>query len=194
MEKRLSPKTLRSIFVVSFAALVCVSGRIAIPSGHPDAPATLQNMAVILCGLVPGGIQGGAAVGLYIVAGMCGLPVFPGGASGIGALSSSSGGLVVGYFLGSLAAGLYLGAPKTDEKTATKRRVLRLLSAGAMCQGIAYLLGAGHLVHNIGLTIPAALAESVIPFIPGDALKIVCAAALALKLRPVAARYIGDSE
>jgi biotin transport system substrate-specific component len=180
------------VFVAAFAAIICVSGFIAVPVGPLGVPVVLQNMMVVLSALVLGGIQGGAAVGLFIAAGLLGLPVFAGGKGGVSVLLSPSGGYVVGYFVGSFAAGMFIGRPKIAEKKITAARAIRAFAAGAICMGLIYLLGAGNLMRNFGMTVPVAFMAGIVPYIPADAVKLVAAVALALRLRPIAARYIGD--
>lgn len=191
---KLTVKTTRSVFVAAFAAIICISGFIAVPIGALGVPIVLQNMMVVLSALALGGIQGGAAVGLFIAAGMLGLPVFAGGKGGITVFMSPSGGYLIGYFVGSFAAGIFIGRPSTAERKITPARVFRVFAAGAICMGLIYVLGAGNLMRNFGMTFPEVLAGGIIPFIPGDAVKLVLAAVLALRLRPIVARYIGGED
>jgi biotin transport system substrate-specific component len=191
---KLTPKTLRSVFVAAFAAIICVTGFIAIPAGPLGVPIVLQNMMIVLSGLVLGGTQGGAAVGLYIIAGLIGLPVFAGGGSGFATLASRSGGYIIGYFVASIAAGLYLKRPSVSEKTITPRGMARVLAAAVGSMLIIYVFGVGHMVKSHGLSVIQAVVAGVLPFIPGDALKVVIAVPLALRLRPIVARYIAEDE
>jgi biotin transport system substrate-specific component len=187
---RLTPKTMRSVFVASFAAIISVSGIIAIPAGPLGVPIVLQNMMVVLSALVLGGAQGGAAVGLFITAGMLGLPVFAGGRSGVAALLSPTGGYIIGYFLGGLAAGLYAGRPSVSEKKFSVQTAIRVASSGALCMAVIYVLGTGYLKNKTNMPLAQAIAAGVIPYVGMDALKLIFAVSLAIKLRPIAARYI----
>jgi biotin transport system substrate-specific component len=149
-------------------------------------------MMVLLAGTILGGIQGAAAVGLYIIGGILGLPVFAGGRSGIAALASPSGGFIVGYFAGSLVAGLFLGRPSVGEGSGQKR--IRAALASVICFALIYVFGISHMMRNLGLSLPAAIAAGFLPYAPGDAVKLVIAIPLAIKLRPVVARYISPEE
>ena len=191
---RLTPKTMRSVFVASFAAIISVSGIIAVPAGPLGVPIVLQNMMVVLSALVLGGVQGGAAVGLFITAGMLGLPVFAGGRSGVAALLSPTGGYIIGYFVGSLAAGLYAGRPSASEKKFSVQAVVRVASAGALCMAVIYVLGTGYLMNKTKMPIAQAIMAGVVPYIGADALKLIFAVSLAIKLRPIAARYIAPND
>jgi biotin transport system substrate-specific component len=149
---------------------------------------------VVLSALVLGGAQGGAAVGLFITAGMLGLPVFAGGRGGVAALLSPSGGYIIGYFVGSLAAGLYAGRPSAAEKKFSVQTAVRVASSGALCMAIIYVLGTGYLMNKTKMPLAQAIAAGVVPFIGADALKLIFAVPLAVKLRPIAARYITPAE
>jgi biotin transport system substrate-specific component len=178
------------VFVASFAAIICVSGFIAIPAGPAGVPIVLQNMMIVLSGLILGGVQGAAAVGLYIAAGIVGLPVFAGGRSGIAALASPSGGYIVGYFVGSLASGLYLRRPSVREKSITRARTIKVATAAIISMLLIYVFGVGHMMRVLNMKLPQALAAGVMPFVAGDAVKLVIAVPLAIKLRPIVARYL----
>jgi len=64
------------VYASLFAALTAVGAFVAIPIG--PVPIVLQNMFVYLAGLLLGSRWGLASVGVYLLAGTCGLPVFAG--------------------------------------------------------------------------------------------------------------------
>lgn len=71
-----------TVYSSLMAALIAVGSFIAVPIG--PVPIVLQNLFVMLAGLLLGSRWGLASVGLYLLAGVCGLPVFSGGGTGIG--------------------------------------------------------------------------------------------------------------
>lgn len=88
--------------IAAFAALIAVCALLpTIEVGIVDI--TLQTFAVLLCGAALGARRGFLAALLYVVVGAAGLPVFSGGAAGLGILTGPSGGYLVGF---PLAAGL----------------------------------------------------------------------------------------
>jgi hypothetical protein len=93
--------------VATFAAFVAVCAVLpAIPTGGA-VPITLQTFGVVLTGLVLGPRRGTLALLLYVAVGLAGLPVFSGGAGGLGVL----GGASAGYLLAIPAAsGCWPGA------------------------------------------------------------------------------------
>ena len=83
------------VYASLFAALTAVGAFLAIPIG--PVPIVLQNMLVYLAGLLLGGRWGLASVGVYLLAGACGLPVFAGGLGGISRFIGPTGGYLIGY-------------------------------------------------------------------------------------------------
>lgn len=83
--------------VAAFAALVAVSAILPALNVAGPVPITLQTFAVLLCGAVLGARRGFLAVLLYVVVGAAGLPVFSGGAGGLGVLAGPTAGYLVGF-------------------------------------------------------------------------------------------------
>ncbi|MDZ4063077.1 MAG: biotin transporter BioY, partial [Coriobacteriia bacterium] len=78
------------------AALLAASAWITIPIGA--VPVTLQVFVVLLAGLVLSPGSAAAAVGVYLLLGTAGVPVFSGGTGGFGVLLGPTGGYLVGFF------------------------------------------------------------------------------------------------
>lgn len=79
-----------------FAAVLAVLSPIAIPMPF-GVPLTLQTFAVALTGYVLGWKIGAAAVGIYILLGIFGMPVFAGFGAGPGVVAGMSGGFILGF-------------------------------------------------------------------------------------------------
>ena len=79
MSAKSNEKMLLSVFTALFAALIAVSGFISIPLPGSPVPIVLQNMMPVLAAALLGGFQGAGATGLFLLAGVLGLPVFAGG-------------------------------------------------------------------------------------------------------------------
>jgi biotin transport system substrate-specific component len=163
------------IYASLFAALTAVGAFLAVPIG--PVPIVLQNMFVYLAGLLMGSRWGLASIGVYLLAGACGLPVFAGGLGGIGRIIGPTGGYLVGY----LPAVYIIG--KISERTHQRPfyDVLAMICATV----VLYACGVTWLKIVTGMTPAKALAAGMVPFLIGDALKIAAAAAIAKALRPV---------
>jgi biotin transport system substrate-specific component len=148
---------------------------LAIPIG--PVPIVLQNMFVFLAPLLLGRRWGLASVAVYLLAGACGLPVFAGGMGGIGRFVGPTGGFLLGYLPAVFLIGLAVSG----------RRPLFWRDMFAMVLGsvVLYACGVSWLKLALGFTWSKTLAVGMFPFLAGDALKIVAAAAIAKSLRPV---------
>ena len=163
------------VYASLFAALTAVGAFLAIPIG--PVPIVLQNMFVYLAGLLLGGRWGLASVGVYLLAGACGLPVFAGGLGGISRFIGPTGGYLIGY----LPAVFLIG--KISQKT--KPQVVADVLAMICGTLVLYACGISWLKIVTGMSPAKALALGMYPFLIGDALKIAAAAVIARALRPV---------
>jgi biotin transport system substrate-specific component len=171
-----SPKQLRMMVYASLcAALTAVGAFLAIPIG--PVPIVLQNMFVYLAGLLLGGRWGLASVGVYLLAGACGLPVFAGGLGGISRFIGPTGGYLIGY----LPAVFLIGKISRKTKSQVVADVLAMI-CGTL---VLYACGVSWLKMVTVMSPAKALALGMVPFLIGDALKIAAAAVIAKALRPV---------
>ena len=76
----------RSAFTAVFAALICIGCVISIPVPGTVVPIAIQNLFCILAGLILGSVQGAGAVGLFLILGGIGVPVFSGAREDMAAL------------------------------------------------------------------------------------------------------------
>ena len=164
-----------SAYAALFAALTAVGAFVAIPIG--PVPIVLQNLFVMLAGLLLGPRWGLASVGIYLLAGFCGLPVFAGGQAGIGRLIGPTGGYLIGYLPAVYVIGRLAGGPD--------RAAILLIAAMSLGTGLLYACGIAWLKVITGLTWTKSLAVGMLPFLVGDAVKIAAAIPIARVLRPV---------
>ena len=159
------------------AALLCVLAPLSIPIG--PVPLSLATLVVMLIPYVLGTGKSLLAVALYLGLGAAGLPVFSGFSGGLAKLAGPTGGYLIGYLLLAFAAGFTLRW--------TKGRFW--LTAAGLVAGnlLLYVAGTAWLMVSAGLALPAALAAGMLPFLPGDAVKIIVAA----KFGPLLAKVKG---
>jgi biotin transport system substrate-specific component len=170
------------LLMTGFSLLTAASARIAIPLPFTPVPVTGQTFGVLLTGALLGGWRGLGAMLLYLAEGLAGLPVFaPGGSHSLGlaALLGPTGGYLVAFPFAALAVG-FLAERGWDRTPA------RALAAMLLGSGIIFALGAGWLARFVGGP-SAAVAQGILPFLPGDMLK----AALAASLLPLGWRLTG---
>ena len=184
----ISLKTIRNrcVFAAMFAALVAVSSFFIIPLG--SVPIVLKNLFVVLSGTILGSFYGGIALLIFIIAGILGAPVFV--VPGPGVFTTPLGGYIIGYFLGSLSAGMICGLPKINEKKIRLSDFLRISLASFSGFALILICGVLYLMQLNSMSFTAAFITGALPYIPGDIIKLAVSIPLALKLRPIAARYM----
>jgi len=163
-----------TVYSSLMAALIAVGAFIAVPVG--PVPIVLQNLFVMLAGLLLGPKWGLASVGIYLLAGICGLPVFSGGGAGLGHFFGPTGGYLIGY----LPAVFLIGF--TSEKNESMLLRIVALIAGA---ALVYLFGVSWLKIATGMSVAKAMAVGMVPFLIGDAIKIVAALFIARAIAPM---------
>jgi biotin transport system substrate-specific component len=166
------------VYAALFAALTAVGAYLFIPIG--PVPIVLQNMFVFLAGLLLGSRWGLASVAVYLLAGLCGLPVFAGGTGGIGRFLGPTGGFLLGY----LPAVFLVGSIAERGGGRIAWDVVAMVVGSAAL----YACGATWLKVVTAMTFAKAAAVGILPFLPGDALKIAAAALIAQAVRPIMAK------
>jgi biotin transport system substrate-specific component len=188
---------LKISFIALFAAIICIGCFLRIPLG--PVPIVLQNALCILTSAILGSFLGGIPTALFLLAGLIGLPVYAGGTSGIAVWAGPTGGFLLGYLLGAVATGFIAGRPSVSDKKFSWKNLIRITIAIFAGMVILYVPGIIHFARwaEKAGRIPAdkttfayTMAACVIPYIPGDLLKIVVAIPVALKIRPILAQYL----
>ena len=162
------------LLVVGFSIFTALCAHVAFPLPFTLVPVTLQTLAVLLTGAALGSKRGGLALLLYLAEGAVGLPVFspiPAGPAGLAALLGVTAGYLWAFPIAAFVTG-WLCERRLDRSFLT--------SALAMLPGtlIIYLIGVTWLAVAFHLGPLAAIQDGMLPFIPGDLLKLVIAAAL----------------
>ena len=155
------------------AVIIALCAWISIPAA---VPFTLQTFGIFLVLTVLGARQGSAAVIVYILLGLVGLPVFAGFSGGIGCLAGTTGGYIVGFQLTALV--MWAMEAMLGKKTFV------LFASMVLGTAVCYAFGTAWFMYVYARTTGAiglgtALGWCVIPYIIPDLLK----AALALALR-----------
>lgn len=157
-----------AVLVLSGAAFVGLLAQFAIPLSFTPVPLTLGTFAALLTGATLGSVRGLLSIGLYMVAGMAGVPWFAGHSSGYGFPS-------FGYIIGFVAAGALVGwlAQRGADRTVTRTAATMVL--GSL---VIYAIGLPYLMATTGMDLQTGLAKGVVPFLVGDAIKVAAAAGL----------------
>ncbi len=169
----------RAALCVAASLFVAACAHISIPLPFTTVPLTLQPFAVILVGLLLGPVGGFAALALYLVEGAAGLPVFtPAGPVGILRLIGPNGGFLFSYpVVAAIAGGLYRALP-------LRRSYAAAAIASTAAVAVLYLCGATWFGIALHTSLRATLIGAVLPFLPGEIVKIFAAAGIASALTP----------
>lgn len=161
------------IINAQFAIIIAILAQFTLPLG--PIPLTGQTLAVGIVATILGGINGTITVAIYLLMGLIGLPVFAGGAAGIGALVGPTGGFLIGFLFNALLTGTLL------EKTSFN--YFWSLIANNLGALVTLLFGTFWLKISLQMAWGTAFSSGFIPFIIPGVIKAVAAAYLGIILR-----------
>ena len=156
--------------VLGASLVIALGAQVAIQLPFSPVPITGQTMAVLLVGALLGSRRGALAVLAYIAEGLAGLPVFAGGAAGLARLFGPTGGYLVGFVAAAFLVG-WLAERGWDRRFGTT------LAAMTLGNLVIYAVGVVWLAVFVG-GLSRAWSLGVLPFLPGDVIKIILAAVL----------------
>lgn len=154
--------------VVGATAFLTVAGQLVIPLPFTPVPLSLATFAVVLSGAALGPARAALATLLYLGLGVAGAPMFADGHAG---WAFASFGYIVGFVPAAMLVGW--GARRRGD-----RRVASMVLAAAAASAVVYLVGVSWLMAFLGVGLREGLALGMLPFLPGDAIKVAAAALL----------------
>jgi biotin transport system substrate-specific component len=161
--------------VLAGSAFIAACAHIALPLYFTPVPLTLQPFAVLLLGLLLSPRLAATTLIAYLGEGALGLPVFaPGvaGTFGLAHLLGPTGGYLLSYPLaGALISVLW--------RSGRRRGFFWAMACAAAGNILILCAGAVWLSVFVHASLRVVMAQSILPFLPGDALKVSAAAALA---------------
>lgn len=163
--------------IAVFAAILAILGIPgAIPVFGGAVPITAQTLGVMLAGAILGSWRGAAAVAVFEVLVLVGLPLLSGGRGGIAVFAGPS----VGYLIGWIAGAFVIGAiARAGNRPPTWWRTM----LGCFVGGIVIVYAVGIPFQSLLTGLPlvqTALFSAV--FVPGDTVKVVVATFVTLAL------------
>ena len=157
---------LTNISTVLFGSIILIiSAKIKVDL-YP-VPMTLQPLAVLMIGMLYGRNLATATIGLYILQGIAGFPVFAYG-GGLLYLFGPTGGFIIGFFIAAQIIGNMSQKPTLGIATGTLA---------------IYICGVLGLMITLNISIVEAIGIGVVPFIIGDLIKASLAIGIAQKLK-----------
>jgi len=146
--------------IVALSAATVAAAYIRIPLPFSPVPITLQTGVVLIAGATLGAAGGGVSQMLYLAVGLLGAPVF--------AASSGLSGPTVGYLISFVPAAMVVGWAARGGW-----QLPRLAGGMLAATALIYVCGVVGLVLTTGIDWSAAVTTGVLPFLPGDLLKLV---------------------
>ena len=191
-------KIRKTVLTALFASLIVVGAYIRFPL--PPVPITLQTLFVISASLLGGTAIGLGSVGIYLLLGAVGLPVFASG-GGLGILLGPTGGFLFGLLPAALIAGIAgnyanketIGHKEGQEETSPdaqhtkggKNTYLFLcILFGTLATLAIYAVGVPFLKFNRSLSWKVAIQVGMFPFLIGDTVKLIVSIQLAQMFSP----------
>ena len=162
--------TTKLAMIGAMTAVICVLAPVSIPLPMSPVPISLTSLVLFMVLYALGWKAGSVSYGIYLLVGILGLPVFSGFGGGVGKLAGPTGGYLIGFIFTALVSGWMLERYSGKMWLSVLGMVLGML--------VTYLIGTIWLMRITGTDFVEALAIGVIPFLPGDILKI-CVAAIA---------------
>ena len=152
------------------ALLIMLSARVTIPLPFTPVPITGQTFGVLLVSGALGFRRGVVSIALYVLLAVAGVPVFSEGKSGLSVILGATGGYIVGF----LVAGALVGRLA---ELGWDRRIVGALGAMAIGNVVIYLIGVPWLMVVAHYDLATGIANGLTPFLIGDGIKLILAAA-----------------
>ena len=167
-------RTKQMVLIALMTAVTCVLGPLSIPLPFSPVPISLTNFAIFLAIFVLGMKSGTIRFIIYLLLGAVGVPVFSSFRGGFQVLAGPTGGYLIGFIFLALIMGFALD--HFDRKLVPT--IIGMIIGMAVC----YAFGTVWLAKLLSLSFKEGLMMGVIPYLAGDAAKIIIAAIVGPKL------------
>lgn len=167
-------KTKQMVLIALMTAVTCVLGPLSIPLPFSPVPISLTNFAIFLAIFVLGMQNGTISFIIYLLLGAVGVPVFSSFRGGLQVLAGPTGGYLIGFIFLALIMGFALDH--------FDRKLLPTIIGMIIGMVVCYAFGTVWLAKLLSLSFKEGLMMGVIPYLPGDAAKIIIAAIVGPKL------------
>jgi len=159
--------------IALMTAVLCILAPISIPVFISPVPISLGVLAVYLTAYVLSPLDATISVIIFILLGTFGLPVFSGYSGGLSKLVGPTGGYIIGFLFTVYISSLFI-----HMKKGIIFDVIGMISGLALC----YILGTIWFSYQQGKGFIASLLLCVVPFLIGDAVKIIVAVILGTQI------------
>ena len=155
-------------------AITCILAPLSIPLPFSPVPISLTNLVIFISVFILGMKDATISFLIYLLLGAVGLPVFASFHAGLSVLAGPTGGYLIGFIFLALIQGFAM--KYFDRKLIPT--IIGMLIGMAVC----YIFGTVWLAKLMSLSFKEGLFMGVIPYLPGDAVKIIIAVIVGPKL------------
>ena len=167
-------RTKQMVLIALMTAVTCVLGPLSIPLPFSPVPISLTNFAIFLAIFVLGMKSGTISFIIYLLLGAIGVPVFSSFRGGLQVLAGPTGGYLIGFIFLALIMGFALEH--------FDRKLVPTIIGMIIGMAVGYAFGTVWLAKLLSLSFKEGLMMGVIPYLAGDAAKIIIAAIVGPKL------------
>ena len=168
-------KTLTLTMIALMTAITCILGPLSIAIPISPVPISFTNLAIFLTVMILGWKKGTISYLIYLLIGFIGVPVFSSFTSGPAKLLGPTGGYLIGFIFLAIISGFFI------EKFNGK--IPMCIAGMVIGMFVAYAFGTIWLAYQAHMNLAAALMAAVIPYLPGDAAKILIAVLVGSEVR-----------
>jgi len=173
------------LLTLGMAAAVGLLAQIKIPLPGTPVPVTGQTFGILLAAVLLGKWWGGASIAIYAILGALGVPWFNSWTGGISHIAGPTGGYIIGFIFAALALGFL------TDKYLKARSFFGLLGL-MFVTNYVFVYGFGllqlnlwlNMVQGTSVSLSQLLTMGLVPFIPGEVIKVPAAALAAWALTP----------
>ena len=167
--ERLNARVRHILLIAAGAAFIYLTARVAIP--RDPVPWTGQTFGILVVGGALGARRGFAAVTLYVLLGLIGLPFFAEGRGGSAVILGGSGGYIIGF----VVAGTIVGRLA---ELGWDRRFSGAVAMMLVGTVVIYAIGLPWLSYVRHLSVADTISGGLTPFIVWDTAKLLVAAGI----------------
>ncbi len=149
------------------AAVICITAPFSLNLPLSPVPISLGTLAIYFVVSVLGRKYGSISVIIYLLLGLAGLPVFSNFHGGVGILLGPTGGYLVGYLFLAWICGFFVDKWQGKSLPCFVGMVLGTMAC--------YFFGTIWLSYQSSMTFTQAFLSAVVPFLPGDFIKLLLA-------------------
>lgn len=156
--------------IALMTAVTCILGPLSIIIPISPVPISFTNLAIYFSAILLGSKKSTVSYIVYLLIGFVGVPVFSGFTGGAEKLFGPTGGYLIGFIFMAIITGFMV-----DKFPRKSHMIVLGMVIGTV---ITYVLGTAWLAYQAHLSFQAALFAGVIPYIPGDIVKMAIAIVL----------------